>query len=324
MSSWLMIRMRRLCQLSAAICIKRRMESSISHPTRHEFEPRISRTARMTLESCAGIPLSAKSAPSAVSILPDLAWGWSAAAPLRLLPRQPRSASFDLRIAIVRARSKFALLGRKSGKSRLFLPRSANSGFALRGRFLEKRLRVVAKTRQISSVLPPRFGPIWKSSCASWRKPGRYARFTCASWEKHGTFLRFQGQDVPVRGVPSQRPLWPVSAALWPVSRPSHLRRPKVSPSVARRRRVWRPSVGDTARSGDLRRTSGDLRRTAGGAFRPEVRPASPNSAWGRAYRSSTSCAVVWRQHSEPVNDFNLATDDYHRKYSVLSTQYYL
>jgi hypothetical protein len=132
-------------------------------------------------------------------------------APLRCLPGKPRFTSLVPRIAIVRARSKFALLGRKTGKSRLFLPRSADSGFALRGRFLEKRLRVLAKTRQISLVLPSRFGPIWKSICASWRKPGRYARFTCASWEKHGTFTRFQGRDVPPRHVPSQRPFWLVS-----------------------------------------------------------------------------------------------------------------
>jgi hypothetical protein len=116
-------------------------------------------------------------------------------APLRLLPRQPRFASLVPRISIMCAQSKFALLGRKSGKFRLFLPRSANSGFALLGRFLENRLRFLAKTRQICSVLPSRFWPIWKSICASWQISGVSYRNRCASWKILGVFCDFSSPD---------------------------------------------------------------------------------------------------------------------------------
>jgi hypothetical protein len=139
---------------------------------------------------------------------------------LRSLPGPPRSASFDCRIAIVRARSKFALLGRERGKSRLFLPRSANSGFALLGRFLEKRLRVLAKTRQISSVLPTRFCPIWKSICASWHFPGVYCLNGCASWEILGTFAAFPAAVTPgckQSGPSSENP--PSAFVVWPIAR---------------------------------------------------------------------------------------------------------
>jgi hypothetical protein len=116
---------------------------------------------------------------------------WSGGALVRHLSGLSRSASFEPRIAIIHAHSKSALLGRKRVKSRLFLPRSADSGFALLGRFLEKRLRVLVKTRQISSFLPSWFEPIWKRSCASWHFPGDYCKNRCASWEILGVFLCF-------------------------------------------------------------------------------------------------------------------------------------
>jgi hypothetical protein len=65
MWSWLMIGARRVCQTNAAIHIRLGPESKTDHPTGLEFEPRM---ARMRMETSAAIPLSVKSASSAVSI----------------------------------------------------------------------------------------------------------------------------------------------------------------------------------------------------------------------------------------------------------------
>ena len=62
---------------------------------------------------------------------------------------------------------------------------------------------------------------------------------------------------------------------LWPVSRPSHPRRPQVFSNVARRHLAGRPSVGVTARSGYLRRTAGGAKTGEGRSSAPPRDPRS-------------------------------------------------
>jgi hypothetical protein len=97
MWSWLMIGAQWVCQATDAIGIEFSMESKTDHPRGLKFEPRISRRTRMRMETCAVIPVSAKSASSAVSI--PLTW-YADGRPSVAAPPAPSTSFHQLRSSI--------------------------------------------------------------------------------------------------------------------------------------------------------------------------------------------------------------------------------